>query len=438
MALALLVLPVHGLLPFSEQLRWFIPAALMLVIAPWFFYRWRWQNKDATRALVRVDKTLRLDERATTAWELSARAETSATAQLVIKQAAESLLAVEPRSLSPRQWNWPSYTVIPLFVLWLPLLWFDADRPFLDRSRPNAPRTLAHKLLEFSRELQESAKSEGLRESLKAGQELENLARKNIDAKTDDEPFKKELAGVAKKLEAGGKPGADANPFSAGESQQSLRDLRAELEAARDLLDLPGGDKGARELPQQWLDRLASMPEIKKQFDKESGQGFGQNDLKSFLDRLERQATNELDRRALIDAQQFLEQMMKSGQGKSESSTQTVGRGEKESLDDDGVREKRFSNLPGKEPGKKDDGVNSLPELRGGAQTQVKGFLGEGDSSVVIYKGKPTPGKSELSEQEVIANYRRQAEQELNSERVPEALKETIRNYFLSLGGGNR
>jgi hypothetical protein len=33
----------------------------------------------------------------------------------------------------------------------------------------------------------------------------------------------------------------------------------------------------------------------------------------------------------------------------------------------------------------------------------------------------------------VIATYRRQAEQELNTERVPEALKETIKKYFLSL-----
>jgi len=44
------------------------------------------------------------------------------------------------------------------------------------------------------------------------------------------------------------------------------------------------------------------------------------------------------------------------------------------------------------------------------------------------------PGESGLDPQEVAARYRRQAEQELNSERVPEALKETIRKYFLSLG----
>jgi hypothetical protein len=50
-----------------------------------------------------------------------------------------------------------------------------------------------------------------------------------------------------------------------------------------------------------------------------------------------------------------------------------------------------------------------------------------------MFKGKPLPGKSTVSPSEVVASYRRQAEQELNSERVPEGLKETIKNYFLSL-----
>jgi anti-sigma28 factor (negative regulator of flagellin synthesis) len=124
---------------------------------------------------------------------------------------------------------------------------------------------------------------------------------------------------------------------------------------------------------------------------------------------------------------------MMKGQGrKDENNMQTAGRGEQESPGD-GSREKNPSNLPGKEPGKKDDGFSSLPEFRGAAQTRVKGTLGEGDSSGVVIKGAPQPGKSELTQQEVVANYRRQAEQELNSERVPEALKETIRNYFISL-----
>jgi hypothetical protein len=51
-----------------------------------------------------------------------------------------------------------------------------------------------------------------------------------------------------------------------------------------------------------------------------------------------------------------------------------------------------------------------------------------------MLKGNPSGGKSALADSEVVASYRRQAEQELNSERVPEELKEMIKNYFLSLG----
>lgn len=434
LAVAVVVMPLNAYLP-ADELRWVVPAILAVGIGPFIFYRQRWRQQDVTRALVQLDKELKLDERASTAWELSTRADRSAAAQLVIKQTEASLRAVEPRDLFPRQWSWQSYAAQALVILWFGLLWFDADRSYLAQQSAGVPQTLAQKLGEFARDFQEKAKSEGLQESVKAGQELEKLARKNLEAKTGDEQLKQELGGMAKKFAAAAKSGAEKNSFSAGETEQSLKDLKAELDAARDLLNFADAAKGSQELPRQWMDRLASMPQLKKQLDKEqpAGAGFGQKELKAFLDRLDQQATGALDRRALIDAQKFLEQMMKSGQGqKTDSQTQMAGRGEQDGADD-GAREKNHSNLPGKEPGKKDDGVNSLPEFRGGAQTQVKGLLGEGESSGVVFKGKPTTGKSALGQQEVVANYRRQAEQELNSERVPEALKETIRNYFLSL-----
>jgi hypothetical protein len=435
---AIILLPLYGYLPIVE-LRWLVPIALTLVLAPYFYYHWRWRAQDATRALVQFDKVLRLDERATTAWELAARGEISPTAELVYKQAQEKLLNIEPRTVLPRQWDWRTYAVAPLVALWLGLVWFDADQTFVERHRSRTVATLAHTLRDFARALQEKAKSESLNESLKAGHELEKLAQKFIETESGDDQLKKELPSAAQKLAAAGKSGADQNSFAAGESQQSLKDLKAELEAARDLFNLPDGVSGTQELPQQWLDRLADMPQLKRQLDREqqANSGVGRNELKSLLDRLNQQATGELDRRALLDAQQFLEQMMKGPGNKNDSNMQTAGRGEQEAAGD-GTREKNYSNLPGKEPGKKDDGVASLPEYRGGAQTQVKGLLGEGDSSGVVFKGKPTPGKSAVAQQEVVANYRRQAEQELNSERVPEALKETIRNYFLSLGEEKR
>jgi hypothetical protein len=191
-------------------------------------------------------------------------------------------------------------------------------------------------------------------------------------------------------------------------------------------------------LGKQWLDQLATLPQLKKQFEREgqAGQSLSQNDLKSFLDKLDKQATGELDRRTLLDAQQFLEQLMKQGQGeKGESDVRMAGQGERDSPDD-GERTNNRSNLPGKEPGKREAESPSLPEFQPGAAAHIKGLLGEGNSSGLVLKAKPSAGKSEVSQDEVIASYRRQAEVELNTERVPEGLKETIKNYFLSLGIG--
>jgi hypothetical protein len=432
---ALLTLPFHGFLE-TVISRWFIPISVFGLMAPFFFGRGRWRSSDSARALARVDKTLRLDERVLTAWELLERNETRAAALMVLKQAGEKLTNLDPKALFRRSWRWQAYCALPLLLLWLGLLWFDVGLRFDSDLQLSAPKTVAQKLREFSRELQEKAKNEGLHESFRMGRELEQVAQKGIDAKTGDEKFKADLAGMQKKIATMGKSAAEQQ--SAAESQQDLRDLKAELEAARDLLNIADAVKGAQELGKQWLDQLATLPQLKKQFEREgqAGQSLSQNDLKSFLDKLEKQATGELDRRTLLDAQQFLEQLMKQGQGeKGESDVRMAGQGERDSPDD-GERTNNRSNLPGKEPGKREAESPSLPEFQPGAAAHVKGLLGEGNSSGLVLKAKPSAGKSEVSQDEVIASYRRQAEVELNTERVPEALKETIKNYFLSLGIG--
>jgi hypothetical protein len=433
----LLTLPFHGFLE-TVISRWFIPISFFGLMAPFFFGRGRWRSLDSTRALARVDKALRLDESALTAWELLERNETRAAALMVLKQAGEKLTNLDPKALFRRSWSWQAYCGLPLLLLWLGLLWFDVGLRFDSDLQLSAPKTIAQKLREFSRELQEKAKNEGLHESFRMGRELEQVAQKGIDAKTGDEKFKADLAGMQNKIATMGKSAAEQQSVSAAESQQDLRDLKAELEAARDLLNIADSAKAARELGKQWLDQLATLPQLKKQFEREgqAGQSLSQNDLKSFLDKLEKQATGELDRRTLLDAQQFLEQLMKQGQGeKGESDARIAGQGERDSPDDS-ERKNNRSNLPGKEPGKREAESASLPEFQSGAPAHVKGLLGEGNRSGLVLKAKPSAGKSEVSQDEVIASYRRQAEAELNTEQVPEALKETIKNYFLSLGIG--
>ncbi len=436
LALAIGIAPLHAFLPIGG-LRWLIPVVLLAALAPIACYRQRWAHQDSARALARLDKSLSLHERAVTAWELSGRHETGGAAQLVFKQAQEQLRQVDMRRLFPRRRGWPAYLALPLLILWFTLLWLDFDRWTLDNQRFVGPQALVHRARQYSRELQEKAKSEGLRETLKLGQEIEKVAEKSIDKKTSEESFKKELAGVTQKFDDQAKAGAGQDSFTVAASQQSLKDLKAELEAARDFSQLADFPKGSEEQGRQWMERLAAMPQLKRQFDQaeRSEQRPGQGQLKSFLDKLDQQVTGELDRRALIDAQQYLQQMMQQGQGEQgKNYARSSGQGE-EDLPTDGAKEKNNNNLPGKEPGKKSDEARSLPAFRADASTQVKGALGAGESSVLFFKGKPTPGKTNVPQEEIIASYRRQAEQELNSEHVPEALKETIKNYFLSLGG---
>jgi hypothetical protein len=433
-ALAISLFPFHIYLG-DSGLRWLMPLILAAGLAPCCFFRRRWRREDSTRAVAELDKRLGLEERALTAFELAAQSEPSTAERFVLKQAEEKLRAVEPRAVLPRRWSWPAYAAPAALGLWFALLWFGADRWFAGREPAAAAPTLAQRVREYAREMQDKARSEGLRETLKMAQELDQVAQKNLANKSSEEQVKKDVAGVAKKFEAMAQAAAGKDSFAGAASEESLKDLKAELEAARDMMELPAGAKAAQDLPSRWMERLSSLSQLKRQLEKEpgSGRGMSESELKSFLDRLNHQVTGELERRALLDAQKFLEQMMTQGQGQmARSEAGRAGKGEEE-LAAGGSREKNFSSFPGKEPGKTDAGYRSLPEFRSGAPAHVKGALGEGESSGILFKGRPLPGKSSVSPAEVFTSYRRQAEEELNSERVPEGLKETIKSYFLSL-----
>ena len=104
--------------------------------------------------------------------------------------------------------------------------------------------------------------------------------------------------------------------------------------------------------------------------------------------------TGELDRRALLDAQQFLEQMMKQGQGAKGEKNARSGAPDERRSKRRGAREKNHSSLPGKS---RENKIKTRARCRSfvrAASTQVKGLLGAGESSGIVFKGKPTPGKS--------------------------------------------
>src|SRR5262245_1132892 len=94
-------------------------------MAPFFFARRHWRLADSARALARIDKTLELDERTLTAWELLERNESRAAALMVLKQAGEKLANLDPKALFRRSWSWQAYCALPLLLIWLGLLCSD-------------------------------------------------------------------------------------------------------------------------------------------------------------------------------------------------------------------------------------------------------------------------------------------------------------------------
>jgi hypothetical protein len=431
----LLFLPFSSLLP-EPHLRWLVPIPFIILSAPLIFYRQRWRRPDSVRSLALVDRLLGLEERAVTAWELADRKETRASELLVLSAAAERLAGRDLHALLPAQPSWQHFAAPVLLIAWIVLAWFDVNLLSLGAVSSPSPKNMAQQLRDFSRDLQQRAASEGLRETLKLGRELEKAAQKAIGAKTSDEQFKQEIVGMNAKLRAAGVAAAKEPSLSSAETEQSLKDLKAEVEAAQE--PLPSGNGGMNDaVAQQWLDRMASLPQLKRQFEQQrrGGQSFSQNEMKSFLDKLNQQVTGELDRRSLLDAQQFLDQMAKGGQRQAEENNARMsGRGNEEDGPAGGEKTQNQSSLPGKELGNREEVLQALRQFPDLPATHLKGSIGEGSSSAVEFKGRPTTGgHSVVSQDDVIASYRRQAEQELNTEAIPEELKETVKKYFMSL-----
>jgi len=158
---------------------------------------------------------------------------------------------------------------------------------------------------------------------------------------------------------------------------------------------------------------------------------MSRDEMKAFLDKVDRRVSAELDRRALLETERSVQQLAQRGERRQGEPAGGNSRdGDKESPEEGG--RERDASAPGNGPGK-DQGKAPLTELAGSQRSQVKGEIREGPRSGIYFKANPMPGKSGLSQEEVVASYRRQAEAELDTERIPGELKETIRNYFLLL-----
>lgn len=430
-------------LPFREWLHsWFgflsLPLLFSLLLAPGFFLLQRWGRRDSLRALSLLDKTLHLEERAITAWEILGRGERRAAELWVLKEAAERLRGLDPKALFGRRWSWHAFSVPPLLLLWFLFAWHGGTAHLDREGEKKGPDSLAQKVQEYSRELKERARSQGLTRSLEAANSLEEAVKKSLAGGPKENGLKGALEGAMQRIgEMGSEVSAEADRRFSAATREELLDLRAEAETLRDALARSRSFNREEWMGKELAERLEALPRLREEIEsslllKEKEWVKG---LSGFLDRLEEGIVAELDRRTLFETREFLALMLRRGENGGEGEG-PLFRPDRDKLllfpsvltrgDDKG-------SLPGTEPGKKDHPSQSAPPLREGLATQLKGRWGKGGSSSLMFRSESLGKKSEVPQEEVLTRYRRRAEEELASEPIPEGLKETVRRYFLSL-----
>jgi len=102
---SLLILPLGDLFP-----SWARPLSLtpilFLIITSGFLLCHPWGSRESLRTILRLDKALRLQERAVTAWEILRRGGRRPAELLVLEETAANLKAVDVKGLFERQLSW--------------------------------------------------------------------------------------------------------------------------------------------------------------------------------------------------------------------------------------------------------------------------------------------------------------------------------------------
>ena len=421
------------LLPARELVEpWFSPLSfapilflVFLILALAIHFARPWKNREAVRTVVLLDKTLHLEETAITAWEILGRQQKRAAEQLVVEEAAAQLRTADPRALFRRERSWHFFLAPPLLFLWLLLVWLDVGVYFGKGISGSPSIALAEKLKEFADELEKKARSQRLPESLKVAGALEDVADKGLKKEIGENELRERLGAVMQRTEGmGTESGADSGlPFPTSPEEELSR-LRAEIEKLR---GVPIGP--------QISDRLAALPRLDKEMERRLSQPetLSREETDKFLDRLEQAVVAELDRRTLQEVQEFLGVLIKGLEGKETGETVEAKGQEELDRSSKGEKTRGRGTLPGDELGKEGGGPQTSP-LKAAAASHLKGLLGEGKSKSLRVKGELRGRESEIPQEEVVATYRRRAEQALASEEIPEGLKETIKRYFISIG----
>ena len=431
---SLVFFPFQKTLPYAVS-PLILPLLFCPVMAGALFLIRPWGTRESLRALFDLDQSLGLEERALTAWDILGRKEKRVPELVVLAEAAQRLQGVDFRLLFKRRLPWHALWLPPLLLLWLLFVWFDVGVDIQSASSQNPSATLAQQLKEFSQGLKRQARSQGLAESLKVAGVIEDLAEKRLRGQMSENKLREELSGLASRIDE--MPSDLREPaFSfTSTTGEKLSDLKTELEALKQALFLPETGQGEKRTQGALRGRLESLPRLSEELSKRRlpPDQLSQEELDGILGKLEKGVEAELDRRTLKEIGDFLRFLIRGDGEPGEEAGDRVAQGGADRATH-GDRLEGPGLLPGDRPGKKEPAAQAPPPFEPGMVAHLKGILGEGRIESFPWRGKPRAGMSVVPVEDVIVSYRRQVEEELASEKIPEELKETIKNYFLSLG----
>ena len=424
---SLALLPARGLLPSSFSPIYFPIVPFLLVVPAYFFLR-PWGPRESRRALFNLDRTLRLEERAITAAEILTRHEPSAVERYVLRATGERLKDLNVKAVFKRRWSWQTLAAAPLLLLWLALVWLDVGSVEF-RATGSRPASLAEKLKQFSEELRRKSERQELVESLKVARALKEMAEERLKGQGSDQKLGEKLAAVKKQLERKGQE-AEGGAKLGDYHRDALASLKAELDVMKGQFG-----RGSTIKESEMFERLSALPRLSEAMEqgRSPGDKAGGQGLKNFLDQLERDVAREMDRRALADVENFLALLLQGNQAGELPSESFPGGGREGENRSDNDKTGGKGELAGNQPGTP-AGHAQTPPAGASAIARLQGILGAGKSSGFTLRGEAKAGASKIPEEEIAASYRRQVEEDLASEKIPQEMKETVKKYFLSLG----
>ncbi len=429
-AASLLMLPLSDLFPLWARPLSLTPL-LFLISMLALMLAHPWGNRETLQAVLRLDRTLRLQEGAVTAWEILKRPVSKLPEQLVLEETAARLKSVDVRGLFARQRSWHLYAAPPVLLIWALMAWFGVDF-HLDWGKGSRDLTMAKKIKDYSMSLQDKAKEENLTESLDVARALEEVADKGLRGMVDEEELRNDLTDVAQGI------GDRLKAFHGGEgslpklSKEALKNLKSQVGDLKDALSRPNAFPGKGMRGGDVLKKFDRLDPFRREMgnNPSSGESMDENQLREFIEQLNRQAATEMDRRSLMEAEQFVVLMLDGMDGET---TRPMDRQSPMASSSPSKEDAKKGSQPGDQPGKKGPEVQ-YPQFRAQAETHLKGLFREGPSAGVTLRGEFRAKDSEVPQEEIVTSYQRQVEGELSAEQIPQDMRETVRNYFLSLG----